>query len=412
MAEGGDFGYDDPYLDHAIDHNDDDDTEPLLPNKTGSFTTSTPAYQTRAREELEMKEMRRQHFGGPETSYEETPFGGTEDLEKRLFKLRRDAITGMLNTEAIPDVKIPLPFEQQREKIQRVKDFIMKRYPNADLTKLVISFSSSDRKPMDIVIKGPKGSETKIIKDNGTDFQKSLLNLSYVKSALGESYEEFAKKQERRIYEERKMLADVVKKSPEKKGLIDSLKEKISKKETEKKEKERKFYETKQTEEVKEREEEIKKQNEEDQKVLNDENAFPQDKEAAEERIAQRNEELAGLQTLIQEREEAMPLRQKIKDIFKKYGVTVTSIILAAGVTIAAVISTITNALKKLGTELGSGLKTLGAKAASALPGLIGAIVSFLFKAAGSTIGFLAEHTCLLILAVVAFLFQKFMKRP
>ena len=70
-----------------------------------------------------------------------------------------------------------------------------------------------------------------------------------------------------------------------------------------------------------------------------------------------------------------------------------------------------TNALKKLGTDLGNGLKTIGAKATSALHGLIGVIVSFLFKAAGGAIGFLAEHTWLLILAVVAFLFQKLMKR-
>ena len=88
-----------------------------------------------------------------------------------------------------------------------------------------------------------------------------------------------------------------------------------------------------------------------------------------------------------------------------------TAIFLAAGATIAAVISAVTNALKKLGTNLGNGLKTLGAKAASALPGLIGAIVSFLFKAAGSAIGFLAENTWLLILAVVAFLFQKLIKK-
>ena len=89
---------------------------------------------------------------------------------------------------------------------------------------------------------------------------------------------------------------------------------------------------------------------------------------------------------------------------------TVTAIFLAGGVTIGAVNRTITNALKKLGTDLGNGLKTIGAKAASALPGLIGAIVSFLFKAAGSAIGFLAEHTWLLILAVVAFFFRKIMK--
>ena len=84
---------------------------------------------------------------------------------------------------------------------------------------------------------------------------------------------------------------------------------------------------------------------------------------------------------------------------------------MAAGVTIGAVIGSMTNALRKLGTDLGNGLKAIGAKAASALPGLIGSIVSFLFKAAGSDIGFLAEHTWLLILAVVAFLIENLKKR-
>ena len=88
-----------------------------------------------------------------------------------------------------------------------------------------------------------------------------------------------------------------------------------------------------------------------------------------------------------------------------------TAIFLAAGATVGAVIEAITNALKKLGKVLANGLETVGEKAASVLPGLIGAIASFLFKAAASVIGFLAEHTWLLILAVVAFLFQKLMKR-
>ena len=56
------------------------------------------------------------------------------------------------------------------------------------------------------------------------------------------------------------------------------------------------------------------------------------------------------LKAQISERENSLPLRERIKEIFKKYGVTVTAIFLAAGVTIAAVIGTITNALKKLGT--------------------------------------------------------------
>ena len=42
---------------------------------------------------------------------------------------------------------------------------------------------------------------------------------------------------------------------------------------------------------------------------MNDENAFSQDKGDVEARVAQRNEELARLQTQIQEREAAMSLR-------------------------------------------------------------------------------------------------------
>ena len=124
-----------------------------------------------------------------------------------------------------------------------------------------------------------------------------------------------------------------------------------------------------------------------------------------------RDEELLRLKAQISERESSLSLRERIKQIFKKYGVTVTAIFLAAGATIGAVLGTITRALKKLGKDLGNGLKKIGAKAASALPGLIWAIVSFLFKAAGSAIAFLAEHTWLLILAVVGFLFEKLIKK-
>ena len=152
-----------------------------------------------------------------------------------------------------------------------------------------------------------------------------------------------------------------------------------------------------------------------EEKIINDENTPISEKEMAEKEIEEINEELNEIENEREIEAEGLSLRdrlrEKVKAIFKKNGVTVTAIFLAAGVTIGAVIGAITNALKKLGTDLGNGVKTLGANTASALPGLIGAIVSFLFKAAGSAIGFLAEHTWLLILAVVAFLFQKLMKK-
>ena len=154
-----------------------------------------------------------------------------------------------------------------------------------------------------------------------------------------------------------------------------------------------------------------------DKKILGDLNSTAYEREAAEERIEQREREREWISDRLEQTERDLgledrrSLREKIKEIFKKYGVTVTAIFLAAGATIGAVIGAITNALKKLGKSLANGLKTLGAKAASALPGIIGAIASFLFKTAASVIGYLAEHTWLLILAVVAFLFQKLMKK-
>ena len=192
---------------------------------------------------------------------------------------------------------------------------------------------------------------------------------------------------------------------------IDKRTSSLSKMKSEKTDKETRFYKTQTLETIKDREVELRQKNQEDQAIIEDEYAFPDDIEAAELRVAERNEELGLLQTLGEERERALPLRERVREILKKYGVTVTAIFLAAGITIGAVVSTITNALKSMGRQMANGLKTVGAKAASALPGLIGAIVSFLFKTAGQAIGFLAEHTWLLILAVVAFIFEKYIKR-
>jgi len=90
--------------------------------------------------------------------------------------------------------------------------------------------------------------------------------------------------------------------------------------------------------------------------------------------------------------------------------VTLTAILLAAGTTIGTVIGVLTRGLKATGKALGNGLKDIATKLGSLLSGLIALIVSFLFKAAGQVIGFLAEHTWLLILAAVAFLFEEYFK--
>ena len=78
----------DPYDDgnDGNDYNNDNDGND---DKTFSFLTptssSTPATH---REEMEMKKIH-EKSDSPETSYAETSFNGTGDLEKRLAKLRR-----------------------------------------------------------------------------------------------------------------------------------------------------------------------------------------------------------------------------------------------------------------------------------------------------------------------------------
>jgi len=51
--------------------------------------------------------------------------------------------------------------------------------------------------------------------------------------------------------------------------------------------------------------------------IIQAEGSSPVDKEAAEERVAEINEELARLQTQVEERERALPLSERIKEIFK-----------------------------------------------------------------------------------------------
>ena len=168
---------------------------------------------------------------------------------------------------------------------------------------------------------------------------------------------------------------------------------------------------TKPLEDLKERESELRQQIAEDQEIMDATDTSPSEKEAAEARVEERNEELARLQTQIAEREAAMPLRERIKEIFKKHGVTLTAILLAAGVTIGSVVSAVTKALKATGKAMAGGLKDIGGDAGSLQPRLIGQVAHFLFNTTAKAVGLLAEHTWLLILAVVAFVFEKYLKR-
>ena len=62
-----------------------------------------------------------------------------------------------------------------------------------------------------------------------------------------------------------------------------------------------------------EQETELQRQNDEDEAVIENADASPSEKEAARKRVAARTEELARLQKEIAERENALPLRKRVK---------------------------------------------------------------------------------------------------
>ena len=81
MAEGGgDFGFHDPKLDYAIDHDDEqevDTTHPFFPG-----AASTP-YQ--GGEQYEMQTTQHEQIGFLDTSYEETPLLGAQEESERSW---------------------------------------------------------------------------------------------------------------------------------------------------------------------------------------------------------------------------------------------------------------------------------------------------------------------------------------
>ena len=168
---------------------------------------------------------------------------------------------------------------------------------------------------------------------------------------------------------------------------------------------------TKPLDELEREREELKRKIEEDRRIMNDKDATPQQRMVAGERFSENTDELARLDPQVQEREEALPLRERVKNIFKKYGWTLQAVALAVGIVLSALALAATNGLKAGTQAIGNGLKTIGQKLGSLLPGLIGSIVSYIFKAAGSVLSFLGEHAWLLILAVVAFFMERLLKR-
>ena len=99
MATGGDFGYNDPVLDHDIDHDGDKDEQEV--NRTHSFRPGQASTPYHGGEQVEMQTRQHEQTGMPDTSYDETPLLGHF-----------------------------IDPEEKQSAVDRTIDFIKRRFPN------------------------------------------------------------------------------------------------------------------------------------------------------------------------------------------------------------------------------------------------------------------------------------------
>ena len=172
MAEGGDFGYDDPDLDYQIDHDDDDDGNQEV-NRTQPFQPGVASTPYHGGEHHEMQTMIDEQEGLPDTSYKETPLLGAQD------------------------------------QIQRSWDSLTRLFPRASATNLETSYSKTGRLQVKMAGFGKK-SYPLLTRDNNTG--RDQLNPALtkeIKSSLGNSAQQILEQDQNSLKAQRQRLAEV-----------------------------------------------------------------------------------------------------------------------------------------------------------------------------------------------------------
>ena len=210
MAEGG-FDDNEPLI--TFDDKENTDTyheEATELNRTGYFRPGQAS--TPYGEHIQMQtQQHEQSGGGP--SYAETSLGRNdpsfEDIQRRFYALKYDDNTGIVNaTNFIPGLTEDIIADDFRihQKEHAIR-FIKSRYPKFNEKNLVIA--PSRKNPLVLVAKGPRGGETPIFLKDGSDFQQSFLNQTYVKNALGRPAESVIKQVSDNIRKEQKQLNEL-----------------------------------------------------------------------------------------------------------------------------------------------------------------------------------------------------------
>ncbi|KAL9962440.1 hypothetical protein ACROYT_G031544 [Oculina patagonica] len=328
---GGDFGFEDPDLDQDLDHNsDNDDEEEQEVDTTRPFQPGMASTPYHGGEEIQMQTMQHEQSGLPDTSYKipqselrknrpnrfqkrkpgknDTTIvsfgakgGETEILKKDgsgLLKKFTDKFKASLGQEA--ESLIAQDNEEIRETRQRLREAeiqqqqaerigIQKEKAAQEVRDLRIRIERAQAKIDQLGSNVENESELRELQQRIKNYKTDFENAKKEVAALEKQAKQKAKEQTR----------------------ADQLRASLAAKERERNTLQERLNDTRALDDLKEQEDELKRQNEEDKKIIEDENASPTDKQAAEERVAERTEELGRLQTQIAERERALPLRHR-----------------------------------------------------------------------------------------------------
>ena len=160
---------------------------------------------------------------------------------------------------------------------------------------------------------------------------------------------------------------------------------------------------------IQQRDEQIQRNNEERPSFSTDrQSQIDNENERLEQQNEQDRESIDETIDIINNLQERMSLKDRVKYILKKYGLTVTGIALSVGVIIGVIINSLKNGLTSVAKSTSNALKQLGTKLGQILPGMVGAIASFIFRTAGQVLGFVANNLWLLIVAVVMYVIDRY----
>ena len=179
MAEGGEFGMDQPDLDEEIDHDSDYEqesnrNEPLQP----PGASSTPYH---GGEQIELQNMQHEQSGIPEISFDEIP-----------------SLRGFIHQEDKPAL------------LERARAFIKRRFPRVDFGKLgPIGFSKKPNNDTTIVSFGTRGGETEIFRKDGKGLLQKFKD--HFRTSLGPEAESLIAQDNDEIRENRQRLREAEK---------------------------------------------------------------------------------------------------------------------------------------------------------------------------------------------------------